>query len=264
MATRGVKITGLNNLSNASLNGNIIIPVVDPTITLGTPDGQTLQSNVNQIGNYILAEAGNLFPSANVANTVRNNAQPNITSVGTLVSLSVLGNAVFSNNATISTLTVTGISNFGPVANVKIDGGSNGQVLHTYGNGTLYWGVDDATFPGGPNTAVQFNNNGNFAGTANFTFDSNTDTLAVTNIDVDDITIGNIHIPSVGNGTQQQVLGIVDQTTQALGWKTVPVYYITIDMRDGSNYLSSPDPVLRVYPIGQRDGSYLDLDVTQI
>ena len=88
--------------------------------------------------------------------------------------------------------------------------------------------------------------------------------LAVTNIDVDDITIGNIHIPSVGNGTQQQVLGIVDQNTQQLGWKTVPVYYVTVDMRDGSNYLSSPDPVLRVYPIGQRDGSYIDLDVTQI
>jgi len=48
MATRGVKITGLNNLSNASLNGNIVIPVVDPTVSLATPDGQTLQSNVNQ------------------------------------------------------------------------------------------------------------------------------------------------------------------------------------------------------------------------
>ena len=77
MATRGVKITGLNNLD--TVNGNIIIPVVDPTITLATPDGETLQSNVNQIGNFILNEAGNLFPTANVANTVKNNAQPNIT-----------------------------------------------------------------------------------------------------------------------------------------------------------------------------------------
>lgn len=258
MATRGTKITGLNNLANIDLNGNIVIPVVDPTVTLATPDGQTLKSNVNQIGNYILNEAGNLFPAANVANTVRNNAQPNITSLGTLVNLSVSG------NASITTLTVTGISNFGPVANVKIDGGNNGQVLHTYGNGTLYWGLDDALYPGGSNTDVQFNDNGNFGGSDTFTFNKTTNTLDVNNIFVDDITIGNLHIPSVGNGTQQQVLGIVNQNTQQLGWKTVPVYYVTVTLRNSTSYLSSPDPVLRVYPVGQRDGSYLDLNVAQI
>jgi len=81
---------------------------------------------------------------------------------------------------------------------------------------------------------------------------------------VDTLTVGNFHLANVGNGTVQQVLGIVNQSTQQLGWKTVPVYYVTVDMRDGSNYLSSPDPVLRVYPVGQRDGTYLDLNVTQI
>jgi hypothetical protein len=270
MAIRGTKITGLNNLPNSALSGNIIIPVVDPTVTLATPDGQTLQSTFQQLGNYVLEEAGNLFPEANVANTVSNPAQPNITSVGTLTSLTVSGNANFSNNisvsnnASINTLTVTGISNFGPVANVKIDGGSNGQVLHTYGNGTLYWGLDDATYPGGTNTNVQFNDNGSFGGVSAFTFDKNTSTLDVTNIEVDDITIGYLHIPSVGNGTQQQVLGIVNQNTQQLGWKTVPVYYITVELRDGNTYLSSPNALLRVYPLQKRDGSFLDLNTTQI
>lgn len=277
MATRGVKITGLNDLPNSSLSGNIILAVVDPAISIAMPDGETLQANLNQIGNYILEQAGNLFPAANVANTVRNNAQPNITSVGTLTSLTSLGTINFNsaNNVTL-----------GNVANVHISGGSNGYVLHTYGNGQLYWDIDDDAFPGGPNTAVQFNTNGNFDGSAAFTFDNTSNTLTVTNIvannitgnlgnlianhidantiDVNTITIGNIEIAGVGQGTDQQVLGIVNQSTQQLGWKTVPVYYVTVDMRDGSNYLSSPDPVLRVYPVGQRDGSYLDLNVTQI
>jgi hypothetical protein len=250
MATRGVKITNLNTIANSSLTGNIVIPVVDPTMTLAAPDGETLKTSVNQLANFILNSAG----PANVANTVRNNAQPNITSTGTLVGLNVAG-----------------ITNLGAVANVKITGGTAGQTLTTYGNGTLYWGTDST--PGQPNNSVQFNSSNAFAGSANFTFNNSTSTLSVTNINVgnidantatlDTLTVGNLNLP-VGNGTQQQVLGIINQSTQQLGWKTVPVYYVTVNMRDGSSYLSSPDPVLRVYPVGQRDGSFLDLNVTQI
>jgi len=313
MATRGVKITGLNNLANVDLNGNIVIPVVDPTVTLATPDGQTLRSNVNQIGNYILNEAGNLFPSANVANTVKNNAQPNITSVGTLVGLQVSGNVTVagttnsnniiantitantivanivtanlangtsnvnipvangnvtigvSGNANIATfsgngMTIKGISNLGDISNVKIYGGSNHYVIVTDGAGNLHW--EQAAVADGPNTAVQFNDNGVFGGSGAFTFNKNTNVVGITRFGY--VGSANSFIPPSDFGTRQQVLGIIDQDTQQMGWKTVPVYYITVDMRDGSNYLSSPDPVLRVYPVGQRDGSYLDLNVTQI
>lgn len=254
-------------------------------------------------------------------------------------SVALLGNFILNNVAPNTTV------NLGNISNITITGGSNGYVLHTYGNGELYWGVDDDAFPGGPNTAVQFNDNNefggstnftynnstnvltvtgnvaagniltdhllyangqpwdlelpggpnqavqfntnnNFDGSASFTYDNNSNTLTVTNIvagnitgnlgnlianhitantiDVNDITIGNLHIPSVGNGTQQQVLGIVNQATQQLGWKTVPVYYITVGLRDGSSYLSSPNPVLRVYPVGQRNGTYMDTNTTQI
>ena len=246
MATLGVKITNLNTIANASLTGNIVIPVVDPTMTLAAPDGETLKTSVTQLANFILNSAG----PANVANTVRNNAQPNITSTGTLVGLNVAG-----------------ISNLGAVGNVRITGGSPGQTLNTYGNGMLYWGTDST--PGQPNNSVQFNSSNAFAGSANFTFDNSTSTLSITNVDannanIDTLTVGNFHLANVGNGTAQQVLGIVNQSTQQLGWKTVPVYYVTVNMRDSSSYLSSPDPVLRVYPVGQRDGSYLDLNVTQI
>jgi hypothetical protein len=241
MATRGVKITGLNTLPNVS--ANTVLVTVDLNVD------ETLQTNVQTLGNFILSQAGNIFPSANVANTVRNNAQPNITSVGTLTSLAV-----------------SGTSNLGPVGNVKITGGTSGQLLATYGNGTLYWSND--INPGGPNTAVQYNNNGSLGGSNAFTFNNTTNTVFISTlnantIDVNDLTVGNLHLP-VGNGTQQQVLGIVNQNTQELGWKTVPVYYVTVELRDGNTYLSSPNAVLRVYPVQQRDGTFLPLNVTQI
>lgn len=349
MATRGVKITGLNNLSNSALSGNIVIPVVDPTSTLAAPDGETLASNLNQIANYILNQAGNLFPEANVAKTVKNNAQPNITSVGTLTGLVVSGNTSLSStlnvtgninansnilspgnlsinnisaniisattivanivtaklangtsnvdiatengavtisvagNANIATFSGTGmqidgISNLGPIENVKIFGGANHSVLVTDGLGNLSWGPD--VVAAGPNTAIQFNDEGNFAGSENLTFNKNTNTLTVNNVDVTNQlnfpayaggqvsfvganTSNNISfiIPET-SGTSQQVLGIIDQDTQKMGWKTVPVYYVTVGMRNGSSYLSSPDPVLRVYPIKQRDGTYLNVNTT--
>jgi hypothetical protein len=273
MATRGVKITGLNTLPNVV--ANTVLVSVDLTID------ETLQTNVQALGNFILAEAGNIFPEANVANTVRNNAQPNITSVGTLVGLNSTGTINFTTASNVS---------LGDISNLHIDGGSNGYVLHTDGNGSLYWDEDYA-YPGGPNQAVQFKNGNTFDGSSSFTFDNSTNTLTVTNIvasnitgnlgnlianhidantldvntiDVGTITIGNIEIQGVGQGTSQQVLGIVNQNTQQLGWKTVPVYYITVELRDGNTYLSSPNAVLRVYPVQQRDGSFLPLNVTQI
>jgi hypothetical protein len=58
--------------------------------------------------------------NALVAGTVYTNAQPNITSTGTLTSL-----------------TVSGVTTFGAVGNVKITGGTSGQYLSTDGAGNL-------------------------------------------------------------------------------------------------------------------------------
>jgi hypothetical protein len=85
-----------------------------------------------------------------------NNSQSQITSVGTLTSLSVSGNANIGNigttndisvggnlsisgNTIFSNLSVTGTSSLGPVGNVSITGGSNGQYLRTDGLGNLSW-----------------------------------------------------------------------------------------------------------------------------
>jgi len=124
--TTQIKITELTNIGN-SLNQNTLVPVVNMA---GTPTTQ--KANLQIVGNLILNNAGNGFPSANssiYSQSVTNAAQPNITSVGTLTSLTVAGNV-----------------NLGGVANVKILGGAIGQVLTTDGAGNLSWAADGTSY----------------------------------------------------------------------------------------------------------------------
>ena len=72
--------------------------------------------------------------SATSAGTVTSNVQPNITSVGTLTSLSVSGNVDFYG-ANVS---------LGNVSNLHIAGGSNGYFLTTDGSGSLSWAAQTA------------------------------------------------------------------------------------------------------------------------
>ena len=72
--------------------------------------------------------------SATTAGTVTTAAQPNITSVGTLTSLSVSGNVDFYG-ANVS---------LGNVSNVHITGGTNGYFLTTDGSGGLSWAAQTA------------------------------------------------------------------------------------------------------------------------
>lgn len=65
-----------------------------------------------------------------VAGTVYTNAQPNITSVGTLSGLTSTGNV---------NLTGAGNISLGSVANLHISGGTANYVLSTNGSGTLAW-----------------------------------------------------------------------------------------------------------------------------
>jgi hypothetical protein len=137
---------------------------------------------------------GNLTGSASTVTTA---AQPNITSVGTLTSLTVTGNVSAANViATIRTasqpditslgtltgLNVNGPANLGPLSNVRIMGGSTNYTLTTDGNGNLTWTAP--TTAGNANISgtsgqLFFNNSGsNTLGTsANLTFDPSTKTL---------------------------------------------------------------------------------------
>lgn len=128
-----VKISQLPNIGN-NLTANGLMPIVSTNGNLITD-----KITVGKLANFILTESGNLFANANLSllsYNVVNAAQPNITSVGTLTGL-----------------TVVGTSNIGYPNNVVILGGTAGQVLATFGNGSLGWidqiGATGATGPVG-------------------------------------------------------------------------------------------------------------------
>ena len=128
--TTTVKITELANIG-ANIATNTLVPVVNMA---GTPETQ--KANLQIVGNLILNQAGNNLvraAQANIALSVVNAAQPNITSVGTLTTLTVSGNVTAGNIIT------SGKANLGNSGNVIITGGSAGYVLSTDGAGNLSW-----------------------------------------------------------------------------------------------------------------------------
>jgi hypothetical protein len=115
-------------------------------------------------------------------------------SVGWQASNVILSNADVNPN----NLTVTATATLGNISNVRIFGGSEGQVLRTDGAGNLSWVSDAAGTPGGSNTQIQFNDDGAFNGVSNFTYNKNTNLLNVNgNVVVGDNT-NNVSLFSSG------------------------------------------------------------------
>lgn len=84
-------------------------------------------------------------------------------------------------NVEVENLTVEGKTDLNNVGNITITGGSNNYVLRTDGTGNLTWAniQSEIANAAGSNTYVQFNNNNLFGASANFRFDSATNTLYV-------------------------------------------------------------------------------------
>ena len=125
-------------------------------------DGSRL-SNING-GNITGNISGNISNAnyASFAGDVVNSAQPNITSLGNLSSLTVTGNIAA--------------------------GGLLTNNLY-YANGSP-WDLQEAA---GANNQIQYNVNNNFAASANFTFNPSTNVLTVTgNIAGDNVNAGNL------------------------------------------------------------------------
>lgn len=132
-----IKITELTNIG-ANLASTTVFPVVNMS---GTPT--TEKTVLGNIANVILSGAGGNYVAvgaATLAGTVTTNAQPNITSTGSLTGLTVsnaAGTVNFSNTANVT---------LGAVGNLHIAGGTAGQLLSTNGNGTLSWASDTTTY----------------------------------------------------------------------------------------------------------------------
>lgn len=184
-----------------SITGILSSPTVDADqATLGNV------SSGNITANYFIGNGSQLFGLAvNTANYVVNNTQSNITSLGTLTSLTVTGTTSFVSSPNVS---------LGSIANLHIDGGLTGYVMTTDGTGNLSWaaaGSGNGT-PGGANSQIQFNDNGNFNGTSAFTFNKVSNAVAMTgNLTTKDLTANNTtvygNIGVSGNVTANYYLG---------------------------------------------------------
>ena len=233
MANTTIKISQLPTAN--ALTANTLLPIVSTTGTLIT-DKVTLGT----LANYVLTEAGNLLPAAFVselAYSIVNAAQPNITSVGTLANLSITDVSV-----------------------LNIPGGTNGYVLQTNGDGNLNWtamaGSGNGS-PGGANSQIQFNDSGLFNGLNTLTFDAgnatlNTvniaasnatiyETLAVSNINANNFTVNNFTTTGnieanyfIGNGSQ--LTGVI--STAVAAGPNLSVQFNNDESLDGSSNLT--------------------------
>jgi len=105
------------------------------------------------------------------------------------------GNVVFSN-----------------IANLKINGGTNGYFLQTDGTGNLDWaaGGGGNGAPGGSNTQIQYNDNGLFGGNTGFTFNEITGNVDIPgNLTV----VGNINA-TIANANYANFAGEVVDASQ--------------------------------------------------
>ena len=145
-----------NSVAGANVTGQVSYAAVANSVAGANVSGDVSGANHANVADTANAVAGanviGQVGNALVAGTVYNNAQPNITSLGTLTSVTITGNAT--------------------AGNVKTD-----HLL--YANGDPYIFTTNAA---GSNTYVQFNDANTFSGSANFTFDVSTNTLSVTNI----------------------------------------------------------------------------------
>ena len=98
--------------------GNIL--TVDSVTSSGNVSAGQFIGNGVQLSNVAGGNVSGQVGNALLAGTVYTNAQPNITSVGSLTGL-----------------TVTGLATLDSIANVRISGGTNGQIISTDGNGIL-------------------------------------------------------------------------------------------------------------------------------
>jgi hypothetical protein len=118
------------------------------------------------------------------------------------------GNTLITANNFVATTS----ANLGDVGNVTILGGTNGYVLQTDGTGNLTWtaqtgGNAGNGNPGGANTQVQYNDNGNFGGNPAFIFNETTTLITANNLTVSSVTrLGNVTNVHIDGGTANYIL----------------------------------------------------------
>lgn len=224
-----------NAQPNITSVGTLTSLVVTGNITSGNANlGNNVTSNFfTGSGQYLTSV------TAVTAGTVTTNAQPNITSVGTLTTL-IVGNATANSTFGNGTITTNGNINFtganvslGEIGNIKITGGTLGYFITTDGGGNLSWGAASGGGGGvsatGSNTQIQFNDNGALGATANLTFNKVTNTLSTGRVVASaGANLGNnVSNVYIGGGGASQILAT--DGSGNLTWIAQPTATITVD-----------------------------------
>ena len=153
-ANASVIYTGIKeNITDSASNANSLL--ID--LQVGSTSKFKVSKGGNVTATYYLGNGSQLTGltanTANFAGNVTVAEQPNITSLGNLTSL-----------------IVSGTSNFGANGNIRITGGIDGQLLKTDGLGNLSWVDASGGLPAGDDTEIQFNDLGSFGSDARFKF----------------------------------------------------------------------------------------------
>jgi hypothetical protein len=216
--------------SNANVTTNVVTVNTLGNIRVGNAQlGNAVTANYfigsgNNLSNIQGSNVSGQVGNALVAGTVYTNAQPNITSVGSLSSLTVAG-----------LITLQGISN------IYLPGGSANYLIKTDGNGNLSW-APPAAFGNanisGSNTQIFFNNAGSntLGASANLTFNNSTNTLTTTNLVVNGTTnLGAVGNVTITGGSSNQYMKTDGSGT--LSWASLPSTTVNVDTftGDGSN-----------------------------
>lgn len=210
-------------------------------------------SQNNFVGNVTAANlnsnavvSGVLVTATNVTGSLTTPAQGNITSLGTLTSLAVSGalsgntysGTIITNSqpyintlGTLTSVTVSGNSNLGPIANVKITGGTAGQYLVTDGATPPNLSWVTLAVNGTLNQVPYFNSSGVLAGTANITY---TPTVALN-------VVGNIN--AAGNITATQ---------------DITAFYSSSDLRLKENIVKITESLEKVNKINGYSYNYIN------
>jgi hypothetical protein len=217
-------ITSVGTLTSLSVTGNISAGNVAggnlTTSNYFSGNGSLLTSIT---GANVTGQVGNAL----IAGTVYTNAQPNITSVGTL-----------------SSLVVSGTTNLGAIGNITITGGSAGYVLKTDGAGNLTWGsassgTGNANISGS-DTQLFFNDGGSntLGASSSLTFNKSTNTLTTANLVVSTTAnlgaAGNIKITGGSSGYLLKTDG-----TGNLSWYNPTYTSVTADDFTGNGVQTS-------------------------
>jgi len=173
----GSYIENGNSEVRVDANSNVRFTIAgNANVITVTGTGANIAGYANVTGNISAGNVSATLLTGTIATA--SNAQPNITSLGTLTALNV-----------------NGVANLSAVGNVRISGGSNNQVLVATGTGSnvAFITATSLTTAPGSNTQVLFNDAGSFAANANMTFDKNTGILTAQALSVtNSATFGNV------------------------------------------------------------------------